>query len=67
MKGHSKPPEGVVAGESIPRENEEQAVSDSLVNRLAHEMKAHPAYSDLTKDERYALAAEKLENRTEDD
>jgi len=66
VKGLSKPPEGVVVGESVPRENDERQLKNSLVDRLAHEMKAHPAYRDMTDGERRELAAEKLADRTED-
>lgn len=57
----SPPPEGVVSGDSIPRENEEKDVEWSKVIELANTLKTHPGYGRKADDELLEIAKEKLQ------
>jgi len=57
------PPEGVLAGESVPRENTLDEREKRTVAELANEMKGRPGYAELTDEERRAKAREKLLDR----
>jgi hypothetical protein len=37
-KGFSTPPEGVLAGESVPVENEQDSIDESEIEQLANEI-----------------------------
>lgn len=43
--GLSEPPEGALVGESVPRENEEDEVSQAAIEKLAGRLKAHPRFT----------------------
>lgn len=53
-------PEGVLAGENVPVENEEEQMDHALVQELATMLKDRPGYSRLSRDERIEAAKEKL-------
>ena len=57
---HSPPPEGVISGDSIPRENEEHDIDHSAVVELANELKTRPGYRERSDDELREIAKEKL-------
>lgn len=56
----SPPPEGVISGDSIPRENEEDDVEHSSVVELANQLKTKPGYKRKPDDELMEIAKEKL-------
>lgn len=62
MTGLTEPPEGVLAGESVPRENEREAKREAAISRLAAELKEHPAYADWSAQERREAAVKRLED-----
>jgi len=43
-RGLAEPPEGALAGESVPRENEEEERRRAAVEQLVGAMKGHPRY-----------------------
>lgn len=59
-RGYEEPPEGVVSGDTVPRENDQKARHEGRVDRLSTEMKAHPAYCDKSEGERREIAREKI-------
>lgn len=60
-KGHREPPEGVLAGENVPVENDRQAVNESLLDEAVGLLKGHPAYTGRSDDELREIAREKLQ------
>lgn len=44
VQGLSEPPEGVLSGDSIPRENEHEEHRFSKIRQVANEMKSHPRF-----------------------
>jgi len=59
-KGMARPPEGVVTGDSVPRENELTDRQEAAVSELAGVLKTHPAYQDRAESELREIAKEKL-------
>lgn len=49
--GLAEPPEGVLAGESVPRENEIDEHHDAKLEQLANRLKAHPRFTGWSTDE----------------
>ena len=39
-EGHSEPPEGVLTGDTVPRENEETGIEEEKIQSLVNNMKA---------------------------
>ena len=62
--GTSEPPEGVVAGENVPRENELTDKEESMIEELANQMvaKGEP-YVSMSQDERESKAQEVLQSK----
>lgn len=58
--GLSAPPEGVLAGESVPRENDEEDVEQAAVDELVGLLKTNPAYHGRPDSELEEIAREKL-------
>jgi len=56
-----EPPEGVLAGENVPVENDREHLEQSKVEQVANELKAHPAYSDRSDADRREAARDYLE------
>lgn len=50
------PPEGVVTGENVPRENEADDLFLATVDRVAGRLKAHPAFQGRSESELQELA-----------
>jgi len=44
----SEPPEGVIAGESIPRENEQAGWEETDIQRVVGLLKTHESYHSLS-------------------
>lgn len=61
----SEPPEGVVSGDSIPRENEEHSKSLSKLDKMVSAMKSMPEYHNMSDDEVREIAEEKLKRMGE--
>lgn len=57
---HSTPPEGVVSGDSIPRENELTDREERVITEAVGILKTHPAYEGQSDDELREIAKEKL-------
>ena len=58
-KAFRHPPEGVLAGESVPRENEESEVDDSEIEEIMNELKQRgEPYLSMSKEERREKALE---------
>lgn len=60
-RGLSEPPEGVLSGDSIPRENEEDDLNRAKVESIAGEMKKHPRFEGRTDAERREAARKMIE------
>jgi len=62
--GMSSPPEGVLAGESVPRENELTDKEESMIEKLANQMieKGEP-YTKMSESERKQKAKEVLQSK----
>jgi hypothetical protein len=58
--GHRKPPEGVLAGESVPVENDRAEIAETRINEFAAELKMRSAYRHLNTNERQKTAEKKL-------
>lgn len=58
--GLAEPPEGVISGDTIPRENETTEMEVAAVDEMVGEMKGHPAYYGRSDDELREIAKEKL-------
>ena len=63
MKGNTRafrqPPEGVLAGESVPRENEESEVDDSEIEEIMNKLKQRgEPYISMSHEERREKALE---------
>lgn len=54
------PPEGVIAGESVPAGSEPDNYDRAAVERLAHSLKARPGYRRRSDAELYEIARDKL-------
>lgn len=59
-KGHGKPPEGVLVGESVPAENDQVEMEDAKIDELAAELRTKPGYRDLSESEAREKVKEKL-------
>lgn len=59
--GLREPPEGVLAGENVPIENDQDALAEGAVDELAGLLKTHPAYHGRTDSELREIAREKLQ------
>lgn len=58
-KAFRHPPEGVLTGESVPRENEESEVDDSEIERIMNELKQRgEPYLSMPEEERRDKALE---------
>jgi len=57
----AEPPEGVLVGESVPRENQQAELEEHAVQRLAAALKTRPRYRDYSEAERLEIAREKLQ------
>jgi len=62
-EGLAPPPEGVLTGESVPRENERTEKERVAIQRLARTMKGYPAFSDLSDAELREKAVQRLQQR----
>jgi len=62
--GLSEPPEGVVSGDSVPRENEDDGRREAEITRMIGVLKARPAYRNHS-DEELREVAERIKLRTE--
>lgn len=61
--GLAKPPEGALAGENVPRENERDGQVQTLIDRVAAELKSNgEPYTDMTESELKECAVKKLRN-----
>lgn len=61
--GMAKPPEGALAGENVPRENERDEQVQTLIRRMAAELKARGSpYTEMGATERKEHAKKKLRN-----
>lgn len=60
-KGLSKPPEGVLVGESVPVENDRYEIEESKIEEVAAQLKAHPTFGTASESERREKAIELLE------
>lgn len=63
MTGNSpltRPPEGVIEGDSIPRENEEEEIERAAIDEMVGILKGHPAYRGKGDSELREVAKEKL-------
>lgn len=50
-EGHSEPPEGVLTGDTVPRENEEKGIEEEKIQSLVNNMKAKgEPYIDMAED-----------------
>lgn len=58
--GLAAPPEGVLAGESVPRENDTESVEQAVVDGLVGVLKTHPAYHGRPDSKLEEIAREKL-------
>lgn len=58
--GLAAPPEGVLAGESVPRVNDQEDVEQAAVDELVGVLKGHPAYQGRPDPELAEIAREKL-------
>lgn len=58
-----KPPEGVIAGEDVPPENDRHDHDVAMVREYAAQLKAHPIYGELSEDARMELARKHLEKQ----
>jgi hypothetical protein len=56
----AEPPSGVVAGESVPVENDQQRIREAAVERVENVLQQHPAYSSLSEGERRETAIKLL-------
>jgi len=58
-----EPPEGVLAGEDVPPENDRHDLDAGLVDELAKMLGQRPGYRRKSLEERREIAREKLEGR----
>lgn len=58
--GLAEPPEGVLAGESIPRVNEGEDVEQAKVDEMAGTLKSRPEFQDHSDEELEEIARRKL-------
>lgn len=61
-KGLREPPDGVLAGENVPRENDRDDLQQGAVDEMVGVLKTHPAYHGRTDDELREIAREKLQH-----
>ena len=59
--GLAKPPAGVTAGASVPRENEQDELDQAVVDAAVGLLKTYPAYHGRPDSELEEIAREKLE------
>lgn len=59
-QGLAEPPEGAIAGENVPVENDEDRIKEAAVDAVAGEMKAMSGYSELGDGELQEKARELL-------
>jgi len=64
IEGFAKPPEGVIAGENIPRENELTDREEQMIEELANQMmeKGEP-YITMSQEERKQKAQDILQSK----
>lgn len=55
-----EPPEGVLAGEDVPIENDRDELREDRVRELARKLRERPAFQDTPSDERQRIARRKL-------
>lgn len=58
--GLSEPPEGALAGETVPRENDEEEVDRALLDEAVGILKTRPEYHGRSDDELREIARDKL-------
>lgn len=61
LAGLAEPPEGVITGDSVPRENEDADRERAAVDEMVGVLKGHPAHQGKTDDELREIAREKLQ------
>jgi hypothetical protein len=64
VDGLAEPPEGVVSGESVPRENEAEGTREAEIQRMVGVLKARQEYQGYT-DQDLREVAERIRRRTE--
>ena len=64
MEGFRTPPDGVIAGENIPRENEVTQQEETMIEKLANQMveRGEP-YISMSQDERKQKAQDILQSK----
>jgi hypothetical protein len=60
MKATRRPPEGALAGENVPVENDEPEIEQALIEELATCLGQRPGYRRYDRDKRLELAKAKL-------
>lgn len=60
QNGLSAPPEGALAGESVPRENDQEDVEDAALDEAVGILKTRPEYHGRSDDELREIARDKL-------
>ena len=63
--GLAEPPEGVVRGESVPVENDGDAIDEAVIDKTVGQMKTMPGYSELTDRELREIAVDRLQSMGE--
>lgn len=58
--GLAEPPEGAIAGSSVPRENDGDDIGQAVLDEVVGMLKTHPAYEGKTDDDLREIAKEKL-------
>jgi RNase H-fold protein (predicted Holliday junction resolvase) len=56
-----EPPEGVVAGEDVPKENDEYQEREAKIDEMANALKTREEYREYSQEERREIARQKLE------
>lgn len=57
----AEPPEGVLVGESVPRENEQDDIEQAAIEEMVGLLKTRPAYRAKSDSELREIAKEKLQ------
>lgn len=55
-----EPPEGVLAGEDVPIENDRTELDEALVDELATRLREHPVHRHKSRESRREIARQKL-------
>lgn len=58
-----EPPEGVIAGESVPQESELDEIERQIIDEMVAILKTRPAYQGRSDDDLRDIAHEKLQER----